>query len=394
LTSGVSNPILLVSELFPPAVGGSAVLFWNVYGRLIDAPVTVLTSTTTAGASEHQRGPFQIVPIRVSGSYRGIRPAAALRQHVRVARAIRARTRRKPTWVHCARPLPEGAAALMACLMPGATIRYVCWVHGEDLSAALTSREHGWIARRVCLNAAIVIANSRFTATLVEGLGVPSGRIHVIYPGVDPSRFRPDAPPDAVSTQDPLADPLLLSVGRLQRRKGHDAVIEAIAALNGELPRLRYQIAGDGPERARLAKLAEAKGLTDRVVFLGEVDEDRLPGLYAACDIFVMPNRTDDHDVEGFGIVFLEAAATSRPCIGGRSGGAPEAIADGQTGLLVDGTNAREIAQAIQTLAASPSLRAKMGAAGRARVLDAFTWERAGQELQVLHETLAASLRC
>ena len=386
----MSDPILLVSELFPPAVGGSAVLFWNVYGRLKNVPVTVLASTVTAGSSEHQDGPFRIVPAQLNGTYRGIRPAAALRQHVRIASAIRSRTHHQSAWVHCARPLPEGAAALLAGIGPGRKRRYVSWVHGEDLSAALTSREHGWLARRVCLNAAAIIANSRFTAQLVESLGVPSSRIRVIHPGVDPARFRPDVPPHVGGSLVPGAGPVLLSVGRLQRRKGHDTVIEAIAELRHELPGLRYLIAGDGQERTRLEELTRSRGVTDCVTFLGEVDDAQLPRLYAACDIFVMPNRSDAHDVEGFGIVFLEAAATGRPSIGGRSGGVPEAIADGQTGLLVDGTAHLELAQAIRRLSASPSLRAEMGVAGRARVLASFTWDRAAAELQSLHDGLVA----
>lgn len=389
----MSDPILLVSELFPPAVGGSAVLFWNVYGRLKDVPVTVLTSTVPAGSSEHQDGAFSIVPTSLNGTYRGVRPAAALRQHVRVASAIRNQIRRQPAWVHCARPLPEGAAAWLAGFLPGAAPRYVSWVHGEDLSAALTSREHGWLARRVCLTAAAVIANSHFTARLVETLGVPPTRIRVVYPGVDPSRFRPDVPPLVLPGLRPAANPVLLSVGRLQRRKGHDTVIEAITALRDELPQLQYLIAGNGQERARLETLASDRGVADRVTFLGEVGDTELPGLYAASDIFVMPNRGDAHDVEGFGIVFLEAAATGRPSIGGRSGGAPEAVLDGQTGLLVNGTDQLELAQAIRTLAASPSLRIGMGSAGRARILESFTWERAAADLQALHDELTRNRR-
>ena len=115
----MSDPILLVSELFPPAVGGSAVLFWNVYSRLKDVAVTVVTSTANAGQSEHQDGPFRIVPAQLNGTYRGIRPAPAFRQHLRTAGTIRSRTRHEPAWVHCARPLPEGAAALLASKLPG-----------------------------------------------------------------------------------------------------------------------------------------------------------------------------------------------------------------------------------------------------------------------------------
>jgi phosphatidylinositol alpha-1,6-mannosyltransferase len=255
----------------------------------------------------------------------------------------------------------------------------------------MTSREHRWLARRVCLGASTMIASSRFAGRLVETLGVPQTRIRVIHPGVDGSRFTGRVPrPVAHLEMPPEASPVLLSVGRLQRRKGHDTTIQAVALLGRHFPHLQYLIAGDGQERNRLEDLARASGIASRVAFLGEVPSEDLPGLYAACDIFVMPSRTDDHDVEGFGIVFLEAAAAGRPTIGGLSGGVPEAIADGETGLLVNGENPEALAEAIRTLAISPDLCARMGAAGRTRVLKSFTWERAAAELQALHDELSA----
>jgi phosphatidylinositol alpha-1,6-mannosyltransferase len=151
---------------------------------------------------------------------------------------------------------------------------------------------------------------------------------------------------------------------------------------------LQYLIAGDGQERDRLEDLARARAVHQHVRFLGGVSDDQLPSLYAACDIFLMPTRQDASDVEGFGIVFLEAAATGKPSIGGRNGGVPEAVADGETGLLVEGTNSGELANAIRTLARSPTLRATMGAAGRRRVVQSFTWDRAAREVEALHREL------
>jgi phosphatidylinositol alpha-1,6-mannosyltransferase len=285
--------------------------------------------------------------------------------------------------------LPEGLPTLVSRFLPLRSAHYVCWAHGEDLSAALTSREHAWLARRVCRNASTMIANSKFTAGLIGSLGVPAQRVRTVYPGVDVDRFRPDIDATAARVQCASSDgPVLLSVGRLQRRKGHDLVIEAIALLKGEFPGLQYLIAGDGQGRARLEDLARTRAVQQHVRFLGGVSDDQLPSLYAACDIFLMPTRQDASDVEGFGIVFLEAAATGKPSIGGRNGGVPEAVSDGETGLLVEGTNSGELANAIRTLARSPTLRATMGAAGRRRVVQSFTWERAAQEVEALHREL------
>ncbi len=368
----MSVEILLVTELFPPAVGGSAALFANVYGRMPSVKVTVLADPISSQSSVPVGGlPRQWV--RIESRQRGALSLGEARAIWRITRAIRSHTRGNPrAFVHAARPLPEGLPALVACLLPLRSMRYVCWAHGEDLAAALTSREHAWLARRVCRNASTMIANSNFTAGLIGSLGVPAHRVRTIYPGVDVDRFRPDV--DAAAARQPFSSdgPILLSVGRLQRRKGHDLVIEAIALLKDEFPGLQYLIAGDGQERARLEELARAHGVQQQVRFLGGVSDDLLPGLYAACDMFLMPTRRDASDVEGFGIVFLEAAATGKPSIGGRNGGVPEAVADGETGLLVEGTNSGELANAIRTLARSPTLRATMGAAGRRRVVRVF----------------------
>ncbi len=386
----MSADILLVTELFPPAVGGSAALFANVYGRMPAVKVTVLADPVASYSSASLAG-LARQWIRIESRKRGVLSFGEARQIWRVARAIRAHTRHNPRmFVHAARPLPEGLPALVSRYLSPRSARYVCWAHGEDLAAALTSREHAWLARRVCRNASTMIANSKFTAGLIGSLGVPAHRVRTVYPGVDVDRFRPDIDATAARLQLASSDgPVLLSVGRLQRRKGHDLVIEAIALLHGEFPGLQYLIAGDGQERARLEDLARARAVQQHVRFLGGVSDDQLPSLYAACDIFLMPTRQDASDVEGFGIVFLEAAATGKPSIGGRNGGVPEAVADGETGLLVEGTNSGELANAIRTLARSPTLRAAMGAAGRRRVVQSFTWERAAQEVEALHRELA-----
>ncbi|HVW04220.1 MAG TPA: glycosyltransferase family 4 protein [Vicinamibacterales bacterium] len=379
------KPILLVTELYPPVVGGSAVLLEHVYGGLVGVDVTVMTAPSAERS--HGSSSPRVVSAPIDGTLRGLRPAAALAQHLRLASAIRKHAR-PPVVVHCARPLPEGAAGLFATLS-SASRPYVCWAHGEDLAAAMTSREHAWLARRVCRNAAVMIANSHFTSRMVQGLGVSESHLRVIHPGVDPARFRPDVAPSTLVARAGRTGLVLLTVGRLQRRKGHDVVIQAIAALRHDLPDLLYVIAGNGAEQPRLQALADSLGVSGQVRFLGVVPDAELPALYTACDIFVMPNRDDGHDLEGFGIVFLEAAAAERPTIGGRSGGAPEAIADQETGLVVDGASPDEVGRAIRTLATSADLRSRMGGAGRARVGQSFTWAHASARLQALHEEMS-----
>ncbi|HEX6209274.1 MAG TPA: glycosyltransferase family 4 protein, partial [Methylomirabilota bacterium] len=366
-------PAVLVSEVFPPAVGGSGLLLEQVYGRLDGVPVTVLASGIRPALAQGP-GRLPVTRVDMSAPDWGIVRPAALRRHVRVARAIRAAAPGDAV-VHCARALPEGLSARLAGTRR--RLPYVCWTHGEELGFASTSRELTRLMRYVYRHAAAVVANSRNTARLLENWGVTPERITVVYPGVDSSRFHPGV--EASALRQSLARPgevVFLSVGRLQRRKGHDLVLAALARLAGGDQPIRYVIAGDGPERERLEAQAASLGVSDRVCFQGAVDTRDLPAYYAASDVFVMPNRAEGVDFEGFGIVFLEAAASGRPAIGGRTGGVPEAIEENVTGLLVSGTDAGELADAMQRLARSPELRRQYGAAGRTRACEQFSWER------------------
>jgi phosphatidylinositol alpha-1,6-mannosyltransferase len=370
--------LLLASECFPPAVGGSAELLFNIYSRL-PRPVTVLTASSSDGGS-FASGSLDIVRTRFDARL-GVASPASGAAHVRLARQMRRLTGRGDV-IHCGRALPEGTIAMLASI--GGGRRYVCWTHGEELPIAATSRELTWLMKRVHRGAAALLANSHNTARLLRDWGNPAGKIQVVHPGVDATRFTAagnghgDLRRRLTNGDDEI---VLLSVGRLQTRKGHDLVLKAMAALGPAGARLRYVVAGDGDEAGRLQRFAAELGVASRVTFLGTVPGDELPAYYAAADVFVLPNRIERGDFEGFGIVFLEAAAAGLPVIGGRSGGVPEAIDEGKTGLLVSGADAEELAQAIRSLADDANLRRTLGEAGRARVLREFTWARAAERV-------------
>jgi len=380
---------LLLSELFPPAVGGSAVLFQGIYSRLADTDVVVLTDGPwMPPAFAAQSGPLRIVTRPLATRQWGLLNPKGLWQHVRLAWQVRSLLSRRDGLVHCARALPEGVAAMIARLLGGAP--YVCWTHGEDLASAMTSRELTLLTKCVYRVASAALANSRNTATMLAALGVPEHKIHIVHPAVDADRFHPYNDGSAIrSRYAGDRDILLLSVGRLQRRKGHDVAIQAIASLRDRLPNLRYVIAGDGEERSRLEKLSVDHGVQDRVFFAGTVADADLAAFYAACDIFLLPNRIDDGDIEGFGIVFLEAAASGKPAIGGDSGGVPEAVERDVTGLLVDGENVSAVAAAIADLATSEERRGRMGLAGRVRAHRCFSWQRAALAVSELQRRVA-----
>lgn len=379
---------LMVTALYPPDVGGSAALFEGVYSRFPGGRVVVLTDGPGSTAEE-RRGTTRIVRREIGTRRWGFVDFRALTHHLRVARYIRRLSiAQGGTVVHCGRAIPEGAAALFSRLAGGP--RYLCWTHGEDLASAATSRELSWLTGAVHRGAHALIANSRNTADMLAARGVPRRKIHIVYPGVDVERFRPENDGSLIRRRlQAGSDMLLLTVGRLQRRKGHDLAIQAVSKLCAGGARVRYVIAGDGEERSRLQELAISLGVADRVTFAGEVTAEELPQFYAACDLFVMPNRIDQGDLEGFGIVFLEAAASGRATVGGATGGVPEAVEHGETGVLVSGTDVDELAGAISTLMSDVQLRRRMGMQGRARVVERFTWDRAAAAVSRLHAELA-----
>lgn len=365
--------LLLLSELFPPAIGGSAVLFGEIYSRLGDTPVTVLSDGV--GMAEY-----------------GIRKPRALWGYLRLAFRLRFAARHA-TMIHCGRALPEGLAAWL-CRRTGGP-RYACWAHGEDIATALTSRELTILMRMVYTGADVVFANSVNTRQMLSELGIAADRLELVYPGVDTQRFRPDIDGTELRRRlAPRGETVLLSVGRLQTRKGHDLMIQAVRHLTREHRRtLRYAIVGDGPDRSTLEALVDDCGVREHVSFCGAVPAEVLPQYYAACDIFVMPNRVErqKNDLEGFGIVFLEAAASGKPAVGGRSGGVPEAVLDGVTGLLVGGTDVEELATTIARLMDSESLRRSLGEAGRARAVREFDWDSAAGRISSIHKRMVTA---
>jgi len=277
----------------------------------------------------------------------------------------------------------EGYIGLLARRLLG--LPYVMFAHGNEVLALRDSR---WPRAIESLREAqVVMANSRYTAGLLEELGVPAARIRVIHPGCDPDDFRPVELDPATRhrlLEGRVPQFTLLTVGNLVMRKGHDLAIKAVARLRESIPGLLYIIAGAGPHEHELRCLANQLGVADCILFKGRVPEDELAAIYAASDVFLMPSRLllADDDVEGFGIVFLEASACGRAVIGGMSGGIADAVVHGKTGLLVDPGDVTALQEAILRLWRDPELRGKLGAAGRQRVLSELTWSHFGASVR------------
>lgn len=235
------------------------------------------------------------------------------------------------------------------------------------------------VRKRALVSADRILAGSAFTAGLLRDLGVRGERIRVIGYGVDPERFRPADVSELKARLGVGSRPLLVTVSRLVPRKGIDTVLRALSRVRARVPEALYLIAGEGPDRARLEALADREGVADAVRFVGGVPDAELPLWFALGDVFVMPSRSDGADVEGFGIVFLEASAAGRPVIASHAGGIPDAVAEGVSGLLVPPDDPERLAERLVELLSDRARAADLGRRGRERVLAEFTWQAVGE---------------
>src|SRR6185503_18645581 len=213
----------------------------------------------------------------------------------------------------------------------------------------------------------------------------PHAALEYVPPGVDTDRFAPDpAARSEMRSRYGLGDrPVVVCLSRLVPRKGQDMLIRALSAIRERVDGAVLVIVGAGPYLATLHRLAREAGVTEHVVFTGGVPGAELPAHHAMADVFAMPCRTRGAglDVEGLGIVFLEASATGVPVVAGRSGGAPEAVRDGETGVVVDGWDVGAIAASVGELLAEPDRAARMGTAGRRWVVDKWQWSTQAEKL-------------
>jgi phosphatidylinositol alpha-1,6-mannosyltransferase len=307
---------------------------------------------------------------------RGLRPFANAKRYLSLAWRVRRLVKREGiTAIHAARTLPEGFTAYLVRRMTGTP--YVCYVHGEEIGVSSTSRELAWMTRRVFAKASRIIANSQNTQNaILTDWRIPPDNVRLLHPGVDTKRFVP-APRDdgARSRLGWHGHTVLLTVGRLQKRKGHDMLIRALPAILNRVPNALYAIVGDGDERHNLEAIAETEGVSNRVQFMGEVADDQLTRSYQQCDLFVLPNRAVGRDVEGFGIVLLEAQSCGKPVVAGASGGTAETMHVGQSGQIVACESPEPLVAALIELLRDSTRLEEMGKIGRRWVCDRFDWE-------------------
>ncbi len=360
---------LLVTNDFPPKIGGIQTLLWELWRRLDPSTFAVLTTPHPDAAAWDDAQPFRIE--------RTTEPV--LLPHPGLVRRIDALAEEIGADVVVLDPaLPLGLVG------PHLSRPYDVALHGAEVTVPGRLPVSRLALRRVLLGARRVIAFGGYPAAEAEHAAGCPLPLTVVPCGIDSSRFRPlDAgEKHDVRSRHGLHDgPLVLSLSRLVPRKGMDVLIDAAARLAPRVPDLQVAIAGGGRDRERLEKRVAATGAP--VTFLGRVPEEDLALVHGSADVYAMlcRSRWGGLEQEGFGIVFLEAAAAGIPQVAGDSGGASEAVVDGETGFVVEPTDVDAVAAALERLLADDELRARMGAAGRTRAVEQFDYDRLAPQL-------------
>ena len=367
---------LLLTENFPPKEGGSGRWFWELYSRLPNDKVLIVANDTPEGREFDKTHELDIVRIELESTEWGLASTKGLGFYWETIRKVLKLVKEHGIEeVHCGRVIPEGVIARALKLLAGA--RYNCFVHGEDVETAATSREHSLLVKNVCKNASMLICNSENTANIVRKLGFDSGsKCEVLHPGVDTSRFEVAAPDTSFRQQMGWSGKrVLLTVGRLQRRKGQDFLIKSMPALLKEFPDLFYAVVGRGECYDELISLVDQHKLHDNVCVYPDMDDEALIKCYQQCDIFILPNRTIDNDIEGFGMVLVEAQVCGKPVIAGDSGGTRETMNIGKTGHIIDCSSTENLLNGL-----SPILRNREIVDGEVDIADyaknRFNWDQ------------------
>ena len=382
--------LLMITELFLPTKGGTAVMFEDDCRRLGGKSVHIVTAAVPRDA-DFDRGHPNAIHRLVLKRSPWLRPESLFMYTRLLWKSLRLAFANRFVAVLAGRALPEGLVAWAVGRLRGCKV--VIYAHGEELTGWGRGRKF----QAMCFalrHADVILANSDFTRdTLVSLIGVRPDQIVMAYPTVDADRFRPGLPFDDLRASIGLTSGqrLILSVGRLQHRKGFDQVIRTLPGLLGRGLDVHCAIVGIGDDWDYLQGIARDLGVTERLHLLGHVEPVDLPRWYNACDVFAMPNRDIEGDTEGFGIVYLEANACAKPAIAGRAGGTGSAVEDGINGLRVDGDDVRAVEASIARLLLDAEESRRMGAAARQRIVSGFTPERRVELLrQVIlegHET-------
>ena len=354
---------LVVTNDFPPRPGGIQAFVQALASRQPDGEVVVYAPAWKGAAAFDAAQPFPVVR----------HPTSLMLPTPDVLR----RARDIATAEGCDRVWFGAAAPLALLARPLGMQRSVASTHGHEVGWALLPGARS-LLRRIGRDVDTVTYLGDYTRRRLEPALGPAATLARLPSGVDTAAFRPGCGGAEVRRRLGLADrPVVVCVSRLVPRKGQDVLIRALPSIQRRVPDTALLCVGGGPDAPRLQRLAAEHGVAGDVVLTGSVPWEELPAHYDAGDVFAMPCRTRRAglEVEGLGIVFLEASATGLPVVAGRSGGSPDAVLHGETGYVVDGRLVEQVAADVAGLLDDRQLARAMGAAGRAWVERDWRWD-------------------
>ncbi|MDP9093652.1 MAG: glycosyltransferase family 4 protein [Actinomycetota bacterium] len=366
---------LIVTNDFPPRRGGIQSFVHGLAVRQPTGSVVVYASDHKGSAEFDEASPFPV--LRHPTGLLLPTPAArsrildALRQHGCSA-----------VWFGASAPLGLLAPALRRA---GAQ-RVVASTHGHEVAWAKLPGGRQAL-HRIGTSCDVVTYLGEYTRVRVQSAFGKQADLRRLTPGVDVETFRPDVDGSVVRVRHGLGDrPVIVCVSRLVARKGQDSLIRALPAVRRAIPDAALLLVGSGPYHDELIEMTRRLGVAEHVVITGAVEDAELPAHYAAADVFAMPCRTrrGGMDVEGLGIVYLEASAVGLPVVAGDSGGAPDAVREGETGYVVGGADQNALVGRLVELLENAPLRAQLGAAGRSWVEREWRWEVLAERLTAL----------
>jgi phosphatidyl-myo-inositol dimannoside synthase len=372
----VVSRTLVVTNDFPTRQGGIEAFVRTLAGSLPPDEVVVLTARmSSADAAYDATLPFQVIrhPVHTLLPTRQVAGAAA-----KIVRSHR-----------CDRVL-FGAAAPLGLLAPAlrdaGARRLVGITHGHECWWARVPGARQALRRIGDTTDVLTYLGAYTRSVIASALSAPAAaRMERLTPGVDPDVFRPGTGGGAVRSRYgvPGDAPVVVCVARLIARKGQDTLVRAFPLVRSAVPHARLLLVGGGPDGPRLARLAAGLGFAEQVILTGPVSWSDTPAYFDAGNVFAMPCRTrlGGLEPEALGIVFLEAQATGLPVLVGRSGGAPDAVLDGESGYVVDPHDPGQVAERQIELLRDPDRARWMGAAGRAWVQQSWTWDQVGRRL-------------